>query len=320
MKEYIATYFYNDCQDLGASYGNIFLPLEKRNIIYWQTVYTLFFSSMVCNKNPALSYVLFTNVTTFPFRNEIEALGVKVYDNLTLTVRNSGKWATVKFFFDVIEYIDNHNDFNDDDAIVMLDTDVVALRSATPLFDYLRTQENAIAYVFDDLSDENQDFHGTNISNLEEIGLSALGRQMKINSLIGGEYFCFSKSQISTLTRYFRVFNNSKYSSQISTEEQILTLVNAHEPWAIFPEAIYRVWTTLRVFKIPPPQSNYIFLHLPSEKETGLYKLFNATENIDPRNMTEDDFQRLFYRCTYLKLPYVLYITKMYNKIRGYLR
>lgn len=42
-KKYITTYFYHDCKDQGASYGNIFLPLDKRNIIYWQTVYTLFF-------------------------------------------------------------------------------------------------------------------------------------------------------------------------------------------------------------------------------------------------------------------------------------
>ena len=37
-KKYITTYFYHDCKDQGASYGNIFLPLDKRNIIYWQTV------------------------------------------------------------------------------------------------------------------------------------------------------------------------------------------------------------------------------------------------------------------------------------------
>lgn len=320
-KKYITTYFYHDCKDQGASYGNIFLPLDKRNIIYWQTVYTLFFSSIVENKNSGVSYALFTNVATFPFRDSIEALGVKIYDDLSLTARNPGKWATVKFFFDVIEFIGRHTDFDDDDAFVMLDTDVVALRNATPLFDCLQASKNAIAYVFDELSGKGRDFHGINISNLEGIGFSAFGKQMNIKILIGGEFFCFNKYQVSELTSYFRrILYNPNYSSQITTEEQILTLVNAQEPWAFFPEGICRVWTTLRVFKIPKKNFNYIFLHLPSEKEVGLNKLFNATKDIDPHNMTESDFHLLFYRCIPLKRPYVLYLSKLISKIGKYFR
>lgn len=90
MKKYITTYFHHDCKDQGASYGNIFLPLDRRNIIYWQIVYTLFFSSIVANKISGVSYALFTNVAIFPFRDSIEALGVKIYDDLSLTARNPG--------------------------------------------------------------------------------------------------------------------------------------------------------------------------------------------------------------------------------------
>ncbi len=226
----------------------------------------------------------------------------------------------MKFFFDVIEFIGKHYDFDDDDAFVMLDTYVVALRSATPLFDYLQASKNAVAYVFDELSGKSRDFHGINISNLEEIGLSAFGRKINIKSLIGGEFFCFNKYQITELTRYFSVFKNPDYSSQITTEEQILTLVNAQKPWATFPEGIYRVWTTLRVFKIPQKNLNYIFLHLPSEKEAGLNKLFNATKNIDPHNKTANDFYLLFYKCIPLKRSYFLYLSKLISKIDAYFR
>jgi hypothetical protein len=313
-KKYITTYFYHDCKDQGASYGNIFLPLGRRNIIYWQTVYTLFFSSIVENKNSGVSYALFTNVVTFPFRDSIEELGVKVYDDLSLTSRNPGKWATVNFFFDVIEFISSHNDFDEDDAFIMLDTDVVALRSATPLFDYLKESKNAIAHVFDELSGKVRDFHGINISNLEGIGFSAFGLHINIKSLIGGEFFCFNKYQICEFTSYFRVFNNPIYSSQITTEEQILTLVNAQKPWAVYHGAIYRVWTTLSVFKLPEKNINYLFLHLPSEKEAGLHKLFNATIDLDPLKMSKIDFHILFYRCTHLHKPYYIYLSKIVNK------
>ncbi len=320
MKKYITTYFYHDSEDQGATYGNIFLPLDGRNMIYWQTVYTLFFSSIVENKNSGVSYALFTNVANFPFRDSIEALGVKIYDNLSLTARNPGKWATVKFFFDVIEFIGRHNDFDDDDAFVMLDTDVVALRSAIPLFDCLHASKNSIAYVFDELRGKGRDFHGINISNLECIGLSAFGREINIKKLIGGEFFCFNKYRIRELTGYFRVFNNPNYSSQLTTEEQILTLINAQVPWEFFPEGIFRVWTTPRFFKMPNKNLNYIFLHLPSEKEAGLNKLFNATKNIDPRKITVSDFHVLFYQCIPLDRPYFLFLSKLINKIGAHFR
>jgi hypothetical protein len=320
MKKYIVTYFYHDCEEQGASYGNIFLTLDERNLIYWQTVYTLFFSSIVSNKNCDVNLILFTNVADFPCRELIEKLGVKIYDNLSLTNRNPGKWATVKFFFDVIEFIDGHNDFDDDDAFVMLDTDVVALRSATPLFECLGTSKNPIIYAFDEVSDKGQDFHGTSISNLERFGLSAFGKQIDIKKLIGGEFFCFKKLQISEFNKYFNVFKNYDYSTQITTEEQILTLVNAQESWTLFPESIFRVWTTLRVFKMPKKNINYIFLHLPSEKEFGLNRLFNATKNISPCDMTENNFNLLFFRCMPLRQPYYIILSKLTNKIKAYFR
>ncbi len=314
MKKYIATYFYHDSQDLGASYGNIFLPLNKRNIIYWQTVYTLFFSSIVFNKDTDVNYLLFTNVSNFPFRNEIEALGVKVYDDLTLTSRGSDRWATVRFFFDVIDFVYKNNDFSNEDSIVMLDTDVVAMRDASTLFYYLNTANNAIGYIFERSTDKKPVFHGLHISELKEIGFDLFGNSSEIVNLIGGEFFAFKKSQISEFLSYFHAVNISKYNSKLTTEEQILTLVNAQISWSVFPDAICRVWTTLRVFSIPNDPSNYIFLHLPSEKELGLNKLFSATQNIDPHLMNVQNFHQLFYRCIPLKHPFILYINKL--KIR----
>lgn len=318
MKKYIATYFYHDKKEQGASYGNISLPLERRNIIYWQTIYTLFFSSIVSNKNSEIKYVLFTNIDIFPFRDSIEALGVKVYDDLTLTTRNPGKWATVKFFFDVIDFIDGCNDFGEDDAFILLDTDVVALRSAAPLFEFLLSSNNAIAFEFDELSDKERDFHGTNISNLESLGSNEFGIQTNIKKLIGGEFFCFKKFQIYELNTYFNLFKNSDCSRKVATEEQILTLVNAQRPWKFFPEGIFRVWTTLRLFKMPKKNINYIFLHLPSEKEFGLNELFHATKNIDPHGITLKGFNLLFFRFIPLKQPYQFYFSKIMNKIGTY--
>lgn len=313
MKKYITTYFFHDCEDLGASYGNIFLPLEERNIVYWQTVYTFFFSSIVCNKDPEICFALFTNVKNFPHRDKIEGLGVRVYDDLTLSSRHPGRWATVKFFFDVIDFIAIHKDFKDNDAFVMLDNDVVALKSATPLFSYLYSQANAIAYPFDVMPDETHDFHGINLLDLNNFGAGFFGDGGRIKRLIGGEFFCFRKSQVSNLNKLFSLFKASNY---LSTEEQILTLIDAHKPWCVFHQSIFRVWTTLKVFKIPKKNHKYIFLHLPSEKESGLSRLFYEAIKVNPHNMSEMDFHKLFDRCIPLNSPFKLYLSKLLIKLR----
>lgn len=313
MKKYITTYFYHDCKDLGASYGNIFLPLEERNIVYWQTVYTFFFSSIACNQDPDVCFALFTNVKNFPHRDKIEGLGVKVYDDLTMSSRHSGKWATVKFFFDVVDYIANHQNFEDDDAFVMLDNDVVAVRSANPLFSYLDSQSNAIAYPFDFMPNKTHDFHGINLFDLSEFGVGIFGCPAKITRLIGGEFFCFRKDQANNLNN---IFSALKVSNYLTTEEQILTLIDAHNPWCIFHQSIFRVWTTLKVFKVPKKNHEYIFLHLPSEKETGLNDLFNATKNMKASQMGATKFQDLFYQIIPLDRPHIIYLSKIIKLLR----
>ena len=125
MSKYITSYFYYDVDDAGASYGNIFLPLEQRNLVYWQTVYTLFFTSIVQNQHENIKYAFFTNMSSFPLRREIESLGVVIFDDLQLSHRNANKWATVKFFFDVVSYIGDSSYFNNGDSIIMLDTDCI---------------------------------------------------------------------------------------------------------------------------------------------------------------------------------------------------
>lgn len=313
MKKYIATYFYQDCEDLGASYGNIFLPLHERNIIYWQTVYTFFFSSIVSNQDPEICFALFTNVKNFPHRDEIEGLGVKVYDKLTLSSRHSGRWATVKFFFDVIDFIAIHQDFSDDDAFAMLDNDVVAVRSAGPLFSYLYSQSNAIAYPFDLMPNEAHDFHGINLLDLSNFGTGIFGGGTKIKRLIGGEFFCFRKSHVNNLNKLFSPLRASNY---LTTEEQILTLVDAHKPWCVFHQSVFRVWTTLKVFKLPQKNHEYIFLHLPSEKESGLNKLFHEAIKANPNEMSEIEFHQLLDRCISLNNPIKLYFSKLLIRLR----
>jgi hypothetical protein len=199
---------------------------------------------------------------------------------------------------------------------VLLDTDVVSTSAAEPLFERLNQLDAPIAYIFSEAGDEMEEFHGINISSLEDVGASMFGNHLKIRDLIGGEFFCFKKRQVNIFLNTFKLFNHAGYSGALTTEEQILTLVHAHRPWQVFSGAIFRVWTTLRVFKIPKKNSAYIFLHLPSEKESGLNKLYHETAKANPYKMSEIEFHELFDRCIPLISPYKLYLSRLLIKVR----
>lgn len=318
MTNHIATYFYHDIEDMGASYGNIFLPLSERNRVYWQTVYTLFFSLKIFNKSESITLDLFTNIQDFPYRKEIEALGVRIYDNLVLTSRNHKKWATVKFFFDVVDFIVDSEDFKGEDGILLLDTDVVATQSAQILFDFLHEGDHPVAYVLDQKFHKAHKFHGLDILALENIGAKIFGRTPEIKNLIGGEFFLFRKNAIEASQQLFSAIRKSNYSKSLSTEEQILTIVHGLYPWRSYPNAIHRVWTTIRHFDLPKHLQANIFLHLPSEKEDGLNKLFEFTKDVDPQKLSEADFRLLLKNCIRLDRPILLYISKIANKIMKY--
>ena len=68
MNNYICTYFFYEKNETGSTYGNIFLPIKQRNIIYWQTIYTFYFTAIVINKNNNSRYAFFTNEKVFTGR------------------------------------------------------------------------------------------------------------------------------------------------------------------------------------------------------------------------------------------------------------
>jgi hypothetical protein len=304
MTNFIGTYFYQDNYDLGAEYGNIFLPLHQRNIVYWKTVYVLFFSLKACEANSKYSYVVFTNVAEFPYRKEIESLGVKVYDDLKLSYRTPGKWATVKFFFNVLERVFDSEIFNLCDSFILLDTDVVALRDINEVYETLDQFNKPIFYCLDDNVSPDYIFHATSVKCLEEFVGRIFSAKIGIKKLVGGEFFCFKKYHLNNLLANFYKIYNSKYWPLITTEEQILTMINALESWVTRDNFMIRVWTTLKKFKLPPTQSRYIFMHFPSEKTQGLNFLFETIKMMDAREITHQNFINNLHRFIPISRPF----------------
>jgi len=324
MSKYITSYFYHDVEDTGASYGNIFLPLEQRNLVYWQTVYTLFFTSIVQNQHENVKYAFFTNVSSFPLRREIEALGVVIFDDLQLSHRNAYKWATVKFFFDVVNYIEDSSYFNDGDSIIMLDTDCIGLNSSAEIFLHLAKVDRPVVYITGSVSSASFVFHGLSVPQLENIFESVFSSGINIKYTIGGEFFAFNKNEnLKKFRAQCERLLTSQHRDLLTTEEQILTMLNANTNFFNIEFSIYRIWTAYRNYDVSSDFSKFTFLHLPSEKIDGLSKLFIQLVEMTPSDFTSDSLNKVIYRHMPINNPLKLYAMKALNdfkhKISGFI-
>jgi hypothetical protein len=315
MNNYICTYFFYEKNETGSTYGNIFLPIKQRNIIYWQTIYTFYFTAIVINKNNNSRYAFFTNEKVFPFREKLEKMGVIIFDDLKLKKINKGKWATVNFFFDVIDFIVINQIFKNDDAFILLDTDVISISNSSLIFKSIRQNKTPIGHVLSSISPNKKNyFHNLRINELESEGTLLLNKYVKITELIGGEFFAFSKNNISNFQlNYRKLLSNN--DSKITTEEQILTILNSIDKFSFFSNSIYRVWNTLKKINIPNNYRNYIFIHLPSDKEFGLKSLFDNTINLNPLDITSEEMKFIIIGQIPLYSFYKMYFNVIKSKI-----
>jgi hypothetical protein len=314
MANYIATYFYQDDVDLGASYGNIFLPLAERNLVYWKTVFTFFYSVRVFHKKEDVHLALFTNVETFPFMDEIESLGVQIYNNLELTHRGDKKWATVKFFFDVVNFINNSEKFYKNDNFVLLDTDVVMQKNANDLFNKINKINTPQCYTINSTVKLDTDFHGMSVQRMNEVGSSILHRQVNIKKLLGGEYFAFKKSSLS---RSVEDFNSLLKYDIFTTEEQILSIAFSDSNCVQYANyEVYRLWITITYMDIPSNYKSYVFLHMPSEKEDTLDRLFKLFFNTPISQMNIGSYLEVFGKISHLNWPiFLIRLRRLIKKV-----
>lgn len=313
---YLSTYFYHDSTDLGATYGNIDLPLSDRNEVYWKTIFT-FFSTSIPFCSEKVQLVLFTNEANFPYRNKIEALGVLIFDDLVLTHRNNGRWATVKFFFDVLFYIDKKDFFLDRDSFIMVDTDVVCLNDFKHIFNQIENSDKPIAYSLNEKNFENP-FHGSTLEKLTAIASELDKHAQPIVDLIGGEFFGFTKNHLKNEINDFRKLLNYDSSKALSTEEEILTIKNSIVKYRIINYHIYRIWTTLHLIDIPKDWAKYSFLHLPSEKESGLLRLFNRLSIVSKSELNKYLITHEINKCFSFNKKWMVYLNIVANKLRKF--
>lgn len=303
MSNVIATYFYQEPDNFDSTYANI--KGDNKNKIYWNTVYLFFISSCMINKS--VRHCLFTNVSRFLHREELEKLGVEIYDNIENSNLTKGKWASVKFFFDVVNYININPIFPNNKYYALFDTDCLAINP----FNFDLLTDNNYAYISGKESDTNYNFHGKSLKSLslyyKEINPSIT---IDIKNKIGGEFFCFKKVENNIILNQFNKILKSNINKELKTEEQILTMINASLPFSINENHIKRVWTTAKNFNLKRRDlSTFCFLHLPAEKNYLTNKILS---NYQKNGYLIDNFQNK----TLLNYPFILRIIKILKTMK----
>ncbi|MBB1275948.1 hypothetical protein [Pseudoalteromonas sp. SR43-3] len=309
----ICTYFYQESPIKASEYANISGVKEDIDLIYWKTVYTFFFTSVKINEG--INHIFFTNIVGFPYRKEIESLGVTIYDNLILSHPNEGKWASVKFFFDVIDFIYDSKQFFNSDKFALFDTDCIALNNFSQYFDLIEgINKSPIAYLNGVEDDPSTSFHGETIITLQQIYKEIIGESIVIKEKIGGEFFAFEKGGISYIKDRYTQLLNSSYCEIMRTEEQILSMINAELPFIKPKKAIGRLWTTIKYFDVPDNIRDFSFIHLPSEKQTSLPLLFKVL--FKKNNINKKEIKELILRITSIESRYLLSIKRIFRTVK----
>lgn len=298
MRNILATYFYQDEEDLGAIYGNISLPLQQQNDVYWKTVYCLFASAIIVSKSTQVSYQLFTNVQEFPYRRRLEEMGVEVSADLTLTRRNANKWATVKYVFDVMRRIVDSDHYSDADRVVLLDTDVLCYNDVGDVFRRI-PELLPMVYEVSDLT-RPAEFHGCPLDDLEAVYGVLLGEDVRLSKAIGGEFFAGTKS---AMRRFLGEYEKLASDPLITTEEQVFSLCHSRYHYNVTETQIARVWTSLSSLSIPKAWADYSLLHLPAEKASGFLRIFESLFGLDPLFTSVGEYRTIFARDISLHCP-----------------
>ena len=110
---------------------------------------------------------------------------------------------------------------------------------------------------------------------------------------------------------------NSTRSKLVTTEEQVLTMLNCNAQFASVNLSIYRVWTAYRNYDVPANFDKYTFLHLTSEKTFGLSRLFEILIEMNPDNVSSDTLDKLIGLSLPIQKPFTLYPRKIAADLRS---
>jgi hypothetical protein len=283
----IATWFHADTNEYKGSYSQTLgdSASEKHFQIYLRSIF-VFFASIIRQKEK-VKLKLFLNDQAFKIITESFKAQLHEWKIDLIVLQNTHKfydqinalWANQFFILDILQY---QSSINED--FCLMDSDVVCINKQLPK---LKLIDEMILYKLS--NNPHEVINGISIDSLYSLG-NSFGYQISGREFAyyGGELIYVSKSVIRSFYEALEdVYQKNKihFESKLEfarEEAHLISIVSVR--YRIIDagerQIIRRVWTQPWTHRLVPQDwKSLTYLHLPSEKKTGIYVLYRAAIN-----------------------------------------
>ncbi|MBC8033320.1 MAG: hypothetical protein H7Y03_04190, partial [Chitinophagaceae bacterium] len=275
------------------------------------------FYAMARFYNADAELVFFSNSSSLPVVEDssvndvLKNLDVKIYTTPFEYITPKGysdKWRNQFYEFSILKFISRHEDFNNNDNFLLLDSDCIISQNLNPLFQLVE-QHKCITYSID--YDVNHRINGNSRNEMKTIFESLCNKKLMTSPQYhAGEFYASTVSVIKTIIEDFYVVweqlinRHEAGLPKLHEEAHVLSYLffinNYHGGQA--NAFIKRLWTDPSSYRNVSREDVHLAIwHLPAEKRFGFKKLFTWLQqlNFDISELQEKSLQRKL-RATFL--------------------
>lgn len=280
--------------------------------------------------NPGLELVFFSNqelpvIDGVDYGQLFKVLNVRFYQtdfDYAPPPDYSDMWRNQFYEFSILRFVSNCPDFNDDDNLVLIDSDCVITGPVGEIFDKIK-KHRSIAYALD--YTENAPINGMSRNQMRPVFSALSGAQVdKAPVYYAGEFF---GATVEMIKKYFSLFRelwpkllalNAAGETTLPEEAYVfsfLFFISGNEN-NIANKYIKRLWTDPSSFRnIRPGDEALLIWHLPKHKVSGFPRLFRFLKGKSfstaiPPGEYHDMIKELF------TVPHLKLKSKLYFSIR----
>ena len=309
MNKYIATWIYLDTPEEKSKYpnnkGDSTSP--EFQAVYWRCVVLFYETSLRFHKD--CKHLLFTNTKDIPIvdrldlntyfkENAIEVIPLK--NKYPLPNNYFGLFRNQFFEFTIIDYLATR--MNDEDGLLLLDSDCVFAKPMDSAFTKLANEEYAMTYIVD--YERDYHIHGVTGDDMKELFVD-FGLKPKENPYYSGGELLFANGKFFKVVAhdFKEMFQNlierhKNDKKKFNEEAHVLSFFyyKYQSNLGGMDSYIKRLWTNKNYFRNVESNDRELNIwHLPNEKKTGIHRLFNRLLNERLTLLSEEKYQEVLY-------------------------
>ncbi len=290
MKNIIATWICVDTEDNSTYFPSAKGKSSDAKVqnIYWRCIAC--FYTMARHYNPDATLALFSNTSHLPtvdgtdIQQLLQQLNVSFYVTPFEYVTPQGyynQWRNQFYEFSIFKYISTHEDFEDDDNFLLLDSDCIITQNLASLFAEV-AKEKCITYVIDYAPEH--DINGNSRKSMQAVFSALLNEKVEhIPQYHAGEFYATTIAVLKKLIQdFYTVWEqllrlNEAGLDKLHEEAHTLSFLFYKNGFngGQANQFIKRLWTDPTTHRnIKPGDERLPIWHLPAEKRHGFVTLF----------------------------------------------